>query len=64
MTNVLPALIAKRSEMAGEAEALQMRVRQILIELDALDTVIRTFQPDIDLEEVRPEATAAAPRWL
>ncbi len=55
MTNVLPALIAKRSEMAGEAEALQMRVRQILIELDALDTVIRTFQPDIDLEEVRPK---------
>ena len=50
-----PALIAKRSEMAGEAEALQMRVRQILIELDALDTVIRTFQPDIDLEEVRPK---------
>jgi hypothetical protein len=55
MTNVLPALIAKRAEMAGEAEALQMRVRQILIELDALDTVIRTFQPDIDLEEVRPK---------
>ncbi|HET6157594.1 MAG TPA: hypothetical protein VFE34_04555 [Dongiaceae bacterium] len=53
MTNVLPALIAKRSEMAGEAEALQMRVRQILIELDALGIMIRTFQPDIDLDEVR-----------
>lgn len=55
MTNVLPALIAKRSEMAGEAEALQMRVRQILIEIDALDSTIRVFQPDIDLEEGRPK---------
>lgn len=52
---VLAALIEKRSEMAGEIEAAQMRVRQMLIDLDALDSTIRVFQPDIDLEEVRPK---------
>lgn len=56
MTNVVSHLIAKRAEMAGEVEALQMRVRQMLIDLDALDSTIRVFQPDIDLEEVRPKA--------
>jgi hypothetical protein len=55
MTNIVSHLIAKRSEMAGEIEALQMRVRQMLIDLDALDSTIRVFQPDIDLEEVRPK---------
>ena len=55
MTNVVSHLIAKRAEMAGEIEALQMRVRQMLIDLDALDSTIRVFQPDIDLEEVRPK---------
>ena len=55
MTNshVVPGLIAKRAEMSGEIEALQMRVRQMLI--DALYSTIRVFQPDIDLEEVRPK---------
>lgn len=56
MTNVVSHLIAKRAEMAGEIEALQMRVRAMLIDLDALDSTIRVFQPDIDLEEVRPKA--------
>jgi hypothetical protein len=57
MTNshVVPGLIAKRAEMSGEIEALQMRVRQMLIDLDALDSTIRVLQPDIDLEEVRPK---------
>ena len=55
MTSIVSHLIAKRAEMAGEVEALQMRVRQMLIDLDALDSTIRVFQPDIDLEEVRPK---------
>ena len=55
MTNVVSHLIAKRAEMAGEIEAMQMRVRQMLIDLDALNSTIRVFQPDIDLEEVRPK---------
>jgi len=29
MTSIISGLIATRSEMAGETEALQMRVRQI-----------------------------------
>ena len=55
MTNIVQSLITKRAEMAGEIKALQMRVRQMLIDLDALDSTIRVFQPDIDLEEVRPK---------
>lgn len=53
--HVLSGLIRKRAEIAGELEAAQNRVRQLIIDIDNVDATIRIFQPDIDLDEIRPK---------
>lgn len=53
--HVLTGLIAKRAELAGLLEHHQAKVRQLLIDLDAVDATIRMFAPDIDLAEIRPK---------
>ncbi len=53
--HVLSGLIRKRAEVAGELEAAQNRVRQLIIDIDNVDATIRLFQPDIDLAKIRPK---------
>jgi hypothetical protein len=53
--HVLSGLIRKRAEIAGELEAAQNRVRQLIIDIDNVDATICIFQPDIDLDEIRPK---------
>ena len=53
--HVLSGLIRKRAEIAGQLEAAQMQVRQLIIDVDNVDATIRLFAPDIDLEEIRPK---------
>jgi hypothetical protein len=53
---LLAGLIAKRAQLAGIVEATQMTLRQAVADLDALDATIRVFDPDMDLEEIRPKA--------
>lgn len=54
--HTLSGLIRKRAEIAGQLEHAHTTVRQLLIDLDALDQTIRLFAPDIDLEDIRPKA--------
>ncbi len=58
-THVLSALIVKRAELAGKIEATQLELRQLVIDIDNVDATIRIFQPDIDLEEIRPKPLPA-----
>jgi len=53
--HVLSGLIRKRAEIAGELEAAQNRVRQLIMDIDSVDATIRLFAPDIDLAEIRPK---------
>lgn len=53
--HTIAGLIRKRAEIAGELEAAQTRVRQLIIDIDNVDATIRLFAPDIDLEEIRPK---------
>ncbi|WP_416896534.1 MAG: hypothetical protein ACMVY4_13445 [Minwuia sp.] len=55
MEHTISGLLRKRSELAGDIEATQDRVRQLLIDLDSIDHTIRVFDPDIDLQDVRPK---------
>src|SRR5687768_16920992 len=55
MKNVLSGLLTKRAEIAGQAEALQDQLRQTLIDLDHVDCTILLFDPDADLDEVKPK---------
>ncbi len=50
--HVLSGLIRKRAEIAGELEAAQSRLRQLVLAVDHVDATIRLFAPDMDLEAI------------
>jgi len=54
---VLSGLIRKRQEVAADLDAAQSRVRQLVLDIDALDATLRLFQPDIDLDAVKVRPT-------
>ena len=54
--NLLSGLIRKRAEIAGQLEEVQMRLRQLVVEVDNLDGTIRLFKPDMDLDDIRPNS--------
>ena len=54
---VLSGLIRKRQEIATELDAAQSRVRQLVLDIDALDGTIRLFAPEIDLTAVKVRPT-------
>ena len=54
---VLSGLIRKRQEVAADLDAAQSRLRQLILDIDALDATIRLFQPDIDLAAVKVRPT-------
>ena len=54
---VLSGLIRKRQEIAAELDAAQSKVRQPILDIDAVDATIRLFQPDIDLDAVKVRPT-------
>lgn len=53
--NVVSGLVRKRRKLAGQIEGTQAMLRQLVIDLDSLDATIRLFDPDIDLEEIKPK---------
>ena len=50
--HVLASLIRKRAEIAGELEAAQSCVRQLVLDVNHVDATIRLFASDMDLEAV------------
>ena len=54
---VLSGLIRKRQEIAADLDAAQSRVRQLILDIDAVDATLRLFQPDIDLDVVKVRPT-------
>lgn len=53
--NVVSALRAKRGELAGRIDALQDQLREAMIAVDHVDCTLRMFDPDIDLDEIKPK---------
>lgn len=47
--------MAERAELAGQIEYTETQLRQLLIDVDALDQMILMFEPDIDLQGIRPK---------
>jgi hypothetical protein len=54
-THVVSALRGKRGELAGLIDALQDNLRQAMIDLDHVDCTLRLFDPDIELDEIKPK---------
>jgi hypothetical protein len=54
--HVLSGLMAKRAELSGQIEYAQTALRQLVLDLDRVDAVIRLFDPDADLQAIKPQA--------
>lgn len=53
--NTVSALREKRGEIAGLVDALQDQLRQAFIDMDHVDATLRMFDPDIELDEIKPK---------
>src|SRR5271154_4710632 len=51
--HVLSALVRKRGELAGQIDAAQNVVRQLMGDLAHLDATLRLFEPGINLSGVK-----------
>ena len=52
--HVLSGLIRKRADLAGEIERTQQTLRKLVIDLDAIDSAIRIFDPNADIGNIKP----------
>ena len=50
---VLHGLLRKRQEIADKLEVAQSQVRQLVLDIDAVDSTIRLFHPDVEIGVVR-----------
>ena len=53
--HVLSGLLAKRAELGGRIETMQREIRQLVNSLDHVDAAIRLFDPNVDLEDIKPK---------
>ena len=53
--HVLSGLIAKRAELSGQVEMLQKEMRQLVLAIDHIDAAIRLFDPNTDLDDIKPK---------
>ncbi len=58
--SVLPALVKRRADLAGQLGTMQTAVQQLHADLACIDAVIRQFDPDYKLETIRPTYRKAA----
>ena len=50
---VLPGLVKRRAELAGELEKAQARVQQLYADLASMDAVIRQFDPAYPVDAIQ-----------
>jgi len=52
--NLIAGLIRKKAEITTQVKALQIQLRQLIMDADNIDGAIRIFNPEIDLADIRP----------
>lgn len=60
---VLQGLVKRRAELAGEIETAHERLRRMIDDLEKLDSVILQFDPQHDVEGIRPKAFRPPEDW-
>lgn len=53
--HVLSGLIAKRAEIAGKIEMMQREMRELVATIGHIDATIRTFDPNAEIEDIKPK---------
>ena len=51
--NVISGLLRRRQEITDRLEIVQGQMRQLVLDLDALDSTLRLFKPDVEIGVVR-----------
>jgi hypothetical protein len=60
---LLTGLVKRRAEITGEIERIHERLRQLLADLESLDRTIVQFDPDFQVEAIRPKAFRPPADW-
>ena len=63
-SHVVSGMVAKRGELAGEAEHCRRELQRVADELGHLDATIRLFDPDYALAGIRPRKRRRGQRWF
>jgi hypothetical protein len=63
-SHVVSGLVAKRGELAGEAEHCRRELHRLVNELGHLDATIRLFDPDYDLGGIPPRKRRRGQHWF
>lgn len=61
--HVLTALVKKRAELAGDIENTQAKLRQLILDLEALDKTLLMFDPDYRIECIKPKTFRPPEDW-
>jgi hypothetical protein len=51
--NVINGLLRRRQQVSDQLELVQAQMRQLVLDLDALDSTLRLFKPDVEIGVVR-----------
>lgn len=60
---VLPGLVKKRAELAGDIERAQISLQQMIRQLEHLDETIRLFDADYQVEAIKPKTFRPPADW-
>lgn len=62
-THVISALVKRRADLLGEIEHTQLHIRKLSADLEHLDATIRQFDPDYQLQEIKPKGFRPPSDW-
>jgi hypothetical protein len=60
---VLNGLVKRRAELAGDIETAHEALRKMVLDLEALDAAIIQFDPDFQIETIKPKAFRPPKDW-
>jgi hypothetical protein len=60
---VLNGLVKRRAQLAGDIENTHEALRKMVLDLESLDATIVQFDPDFQVETIRPKAFRPPKDW-
>ncbi len=61
--HVIIALARKRSELSGDIQTTQAKLRQVILDLERLDATLLMFDPDYRIEAIKSKAFRPPEDW-
>ncbi len=61
--HVITALVKQRANLASNIERMHKSLRQKIIDLENVDNTIQKFDPDYQVEAIRPKAFRPPKDW-